>query len=128
MASDHETIGVSIMSSREPRVPGFLTLEPLEGEFSENRVFGDFSSRDRNSPASKKKENDAAVAKSIIEKIKTPAREGEKPSGQAVFDLENRKTDRRKNQRRAVSRLAKDRRSGIDRRGRICPWAKEFRR
>ena len=106
-----------------------LSLEPMEIEIHEDRVFGDFSSRDR------KPKGRAARAQKVSQAEATESQKSESngkgkkmPAGKANFFMDDRsKPDRRKADRRSWVRLTGDRRAGFSRRGRTDPWDKAFR-
>ena len=103
---------------------GELTLEPMEGDMVEDRVFGDFSSRDSNA-ASTSESPKAAGAKP---KNATATGSVRKPAGKANFLTDDRSNpDRRRADRRLTARLTGDRRKSQSRRDRTNAWEQEFR-
>ena len=114
----------------QPKARSFeeLALEPMEVDLRENRLFGDFSSRDRGSFTANQRaeeiqrQREAQAAANAPEEPAKPA-----TSGKANFCTDDRRVpDRRVASRRAVSRLTGDRRSGGDRRAKTDAWGREL--
>jgi hypothetical protein len=102
---------------------GELSLEPMEHELKHDPVFGDFSSRDRGSPASvKKAEASLYDVIDFVDPVPVTVQK-RKPTGKANFLTDDRKVEeRRKSARRSVVRLTGDRRRGNERRSLADPW------
>jgi hypothetical protein len=107
------------MNQDKSNTGGELTLEPMEIDFRDHPIFGDFLSRDRGSPASINKKKLMAAGQ-LSDRPRPPVHHRQvkrKPAGKAVFMVDDRRTpDRRVAARRSAVRLTGDRRTGIDRR------------
>ena len=111
------------MSHNHSNSHGELSLEPMEHEIDQDPLFGNFASRDRGSPASRKKAE--ASLYDVIDLVEpVPAKaQARKPTGKANFLTDDRKVeDRRKSARRSVVRLTGDRRKHDERRSLADPW------
>jgi hypothetical protein len=107
------------MNQDKSNTGGELTLEPMELDFKNHPIFGDFLSRDRGSPASVNKKNLMAAGQLSARPrpLNHQRNVKRKPAGKAVFMIDDRRVpDRRVAARRSAVRLTGDRRTGMDRR------------
>jgi hypothetical protein len=107
---------------------GELTLEPMEGDTLGDRIFGDFSSRDRNPSADAASTSESCKAVGAKPQNATDSGSVRKPAGKANFLTDDRANpDRRCADRRSTVRLTGDRRESQSRRDKTNAWEQEFR-
>ena len=118
------------MSHYDNSTYGELSLEPMEMEMEtdaiEDRLFRDFSSRDKRRPIQATTAEPEGQAASNISEHSATRDSLRKPAGKANFFTDDRRIpDRRVTDRRRSVRLTGDRRLDSSRRAQIDPWDPE---